>query len=91
MRWLFDIEEALKSKCNIRESKWTESVAVGSRDFVEETKDRLGFKIKGRKIVESNGACELRESPPSAYGNDFPDKIDALRGINTYLWESLPL
>jgi len=51
-------------------------------DFVEETKDRLGFKIKGRKIMESNGAYELKESPPSAYGNDFTDKVDALRGNN---------
>ena len=29
--------------------------------------------------MESNRAYELRESPPSAYGNDFTDKTDALQ------------
>ena len=83
------VQEGLKSDGNIRESKWTESVAVGSRDYVEEMKDCL--KIKGRKIVESNGACELRESPLSTYHNDCADDIDVLRDENTYLWESHPL
>jgi len=89
------IEDGLKGKSNARESKWTESVAVGSMEFVEETRDRLGNKIKGRKIMESNGAYELRESAPPAYGNgngnandnDFTDRIDALRGKNTWLWD----
>jgi len=69
------VEDGLKGKYNVRECKWTESVAVGSRDFAEETKDKLGFKIKGRKIVESNGVYELRESPPSVYGNDFSEGL----------------
>lgn len=56
------VEDALKGQYNVRECKWTESVAVGSRDFVEKTKEKLGIKIPGRKITENNGVYELKES-----------------------------
>ncbi|VEN74577.1 hypothetical protein EPICR_40160 [Candidatus Desulfarcum epimagneticum] len=48
-------EEALKNESILRESKWTESIAIGSRQFVKKTKNRLGIKETGRKIVEQNG------------------------------------
>ncbi len=40
------VEEALARAERVREGKWTESVAVGSRDFVETMKAKLG--IRGR-------------------------------------------
>lgn len=49
---------------------WTQSIAVGSRDFTETTKDALGVLANGRKLRESEAACELRE-PPSLYEHDF--------------------
>ena len=85
------VEDALKGgKYNVRDYKWTESVAVGSGDFVEKTKEKLGIKIKGRKITENNGVYELKESNTTAYGNDYSNKIDAIRSENTYFWESIP-
>jgi len=44
------IEEALKKSKVIRETKWTQSIAVGDRSFLEQIKDRLGIRAKGRKI-----------------------------------------
>ena len=35
-----------------RDEIWTKSVAVGSEDFVRRTRQRIGLKVKGRKIVE---------------------------------------
>jgi hypothetical protein len=43
------INDALNKNTHIRESRWTQSVAVGSRAFIEETKQQLGFRAKGRK------------------------------------------
>ena len=45
-----------------RERRWTESVAVGDADFLNNVKDELGGRALGRKIVSSAGSHELRES-----------------------------
>jgi len=55
------IEEALKKLRHRRDRKWTESIAVGSESFVTETKDRLGFKARGRVASERDGIYELRD------------------------------
>jgi putative transposase len=46
------VNDALNKNTHIRESRWTESVTVVSRAFIEETKQQLGFRAKGRKINE---------------------------------------
>ena len=38
----------------------------GSEEFVTATKEKLGFKAKGREVVGRDGSFELKE-PPSAY------------------------
>jgi putative transposase len=49
-----------------RDGKWAESLAVGSRAFVSETKERLGIRAKGRKLVGTGEGSGLRE-PPAHY------------------------
>ena len=46
-----------------RESRWTESIAVGSSPFIERIKHAMGAMAKGRFIQPSEGAFELREAP----------------------------
>ena len=43
------------------ESKWTQSIAVGDKPFVEQVKERLGIRAKGRKIHESGDGYQLSE------------------------------
>ncbi len=51
-----------------RDETWTKSIAAGSEDFVRRTtRQRIGIKVKGRKVVEKGGAFTLRE-PISDYG-----------------------
>jgi putative transposase len=69
-------EEYLKSKKMERESRWTESIAIGNRDFVERIQNQLGVKAKGRKIVEKNGSFELKEEHTS-YNKISPPKINS--------------
>jgi putative transposase len=80
------IEESLQEGNHIRDQKWTESVAVGSEGFVKATKEKLGFKVKGREVIGGNGSYELRE-PPAAYKGIFGGENVVPRLQNEYFWE----
>jgi hypothetical protein len=54
----------LKNGTNQRDAKWTQSIAVGDKEFVIETKAKLGAKAIGRKALSNNEGYELRESQP---------------------------
>jgi putative transposase len=58
------VEDAL-ARCEMgREGKWTESIAVGSGDFVETIRTKLGLRAKGRRVsrMESDYIlCETQE------------------------------
>jgi putative transposase len=57
------VEDRLANGNPFREDLWTESVAVGDDDYVEEVKDRLGAKAKGRSIIKDGDQYQLRERP----------------------------
>lgn len=80
------VEESVRKVNHFRDGKWTESVAVGSKAFVSATKERLGFKVKGRKVVGEGGSYELRESP-APYKEIFGHENGVLRPQNEYFWE----
>ena len=61
-----------------RESMWTESIAVGSKIFVEHIAERLGYKARGRKLIDHQGTFELREEKCS-YRHSLPSKNALLR------------
>lgn len=44
-----------------RKSHWTESIAVGSKSYIEEVKKSLGFKTKVRSIAGRNDRYRLRD------------------------------
>jgi hypothetical protein len=45
-----------------RESRWTESIAVGGSPFIERIKNAMGAMAKGRCVQPGEGAFELREA-----------------------------
>jgi len=81
------VEQSLLSRDQSRDIKWTESIAVGSKSFIETTIKKLGIRAKGRKVVGSNKSYELRE-PAVPYGN-FTHKNGHLRHQNTYFWNDI--
>ena len=85
MSW---IAEELSSKSLNRESKWTESIAVGSEHFVGVTMEGLGIRARGRYTVGKNGTYELRESATS-YLVNFDAKNDVVRPKNMYVWDGI--
>jgi putative transposase len=83
------VEEILKTKNYVRESKWSQSIAVGSKSFVEGIKEKLGIRAKGRKVGESEESYHLREAQ-APYNSDFTPENSGLSAKNTYFWRDNP-
>ena len=62
------IEETLNTSKVVRESKWTQSIAVGDKSFLDQIKDRLGIRAKGRKIHGSEDEYQLCEGQTDCGG-----------------------
>lgn len=60
------------------EPMWSESVAVGRREFVERVQDELGTRAQYREVVADGAAHVLRE-PPGVYAARFSGERAALR------------
>ena len=56
------VHAALKEVDAKRESRWTQSVAVGGEFFIERIKNTMGAMAKSRCVRPAKGAFELRES-----------------------------
>jgi putative transposase len=76
----------LKNGSNQRDAKWTQSIAVGDKKFVMETKAKLGAKAMGRKASANNEGYELRESQ-SPYNHVFTPGKWSLRLKNSHFWK----
>jgi hypothetical protein len=59
----------------------------GSEAFVAATKEKLGFKAKGREVIGVSGSYELRE-PPAPYKGILRHENAVLRPQNEYFWEN---
>ena len=70
-----------------RDERWSEAVAVGNQGFLDGVKEKLGIKVKERKIEEAEGKFCLKE-PGSSYQGFFRVENGALRGENGRFWNS---
>ena len=70
------VQSSLERMENKRDSRWTESIAVGSNQFAKRIKTAMGAMARGRSVQSIDGASELRE-PQSAYNAIFdPENCD---------------
>ena len=76
------VAEALQVGRVQREPIWSESVAVGRREFVERVQGELGLKAQYREVVTDGQAHVLRD-PPAAYTADFDGGKAALTGTKS--------
>jgi putative transposase len=77
------LEEYLGDGSKTRQDEWTDSIAVGSRTFIEKVKALLGFKAMGRDVKEGGGGYQLREEAISYNALFGPEKRD-IGPKNTY-------
>jgi putative transposase len=84
------VEEAMGSGRGKRESKWSESVAVGNHGFVEGVRAELGVRSKGRKVETGVNGFELRE-PDADYVRHSDPQNEDIGSENACLWETCRL
>jgi putative transposase len=84
------VEENLRAEGRTRESKWSESIAVGSKGFVASIKKQLGIRAKGQKIMGSAGECQLRETQYPYSAISVGEK-NLLSSENEHFWEICPV
>ena len=80
------VEDALRAGGQLRDGKWSESIAVGSESFVAITKEKLGSKAKGREVIGEDGSYVLQESP-APYDSILGHENDVLSPENCFFWE----
>jgi len=83
-RW---VDDFLGNGSNIRDDKWTKSIAVGSRSFVERVISLMGVLAIGRKSIEAGESYQLRE-PAIPYEAHFGTQKCDIEPENTYPWDS---
>jgi hypothetical protein len=66
-----------------------QSIAVGSKSFVEGVKEKLGIRAKGRKVAGLRDLYHLREAQV-AYNSNFAPENGVLSPNNTYFWNVNP-
>lgn len=72
------VHAALAGHAKYRDSRWSEALAVGSREFTEQIKHALGARALHREAANEGGTYTLRE-PGSRYIADFSPENGALR------------
>jgi len=83
------VENILAGNRYKKQNCWTQSLAVGKKDFVTEIKDRLAIRAKGRRIESAEGSYELKEEV-AAYNAFFDVKNSDIGSKNTCVWEQFP-
>ena len=53
---------------NTRDDKWTKTIAVGNKGFVEKVKSFMGVLAIGRKSIKAGESYQLQE-PSLPYGD----------------------
>ena len=80
------VEEYLGNGAEGRQEEWTDSIAVGSKSFIEKVKSLLGFKAKGRDVIEGVEGYHLREEA-APYMALFRAEKDDIGPENAYFWD----
>ncbi len=80
------VENVLASGSTCREQKWSESIAIGDKAFVQATKSELGWRAVGRKVSGEHDDYQLRETC-EPYNSVFNAEKSVLKQNNSYVWD----
>ena len=80
------VESCLKNGTNGKDEKWTRSLAVGSKTFIDGVKKEMGIAAKGRKRIKGGDSYQLREIQIPYIAN-LGAKNSDIEAENTYNWE----
>ena len=80
------VASGLENGTNARDEKWTASLAVGSKAFVEDVQVLMGASARRRKARETGKSYQLREAQAS-YTDDFGGKKCEITPENAFSWQ----
>lgn len=80
------VAEALERETGMRDEKWSESIAVGSKEFIANTKEELGPLFESRKVDGEGGQYELHERQ-EPFNSPLSSKIDVRGAENAHQWQ----
>ncbi|MBM9519763.1 hypothetical protein JWG39_08000 [Desulforhopalus vacuolatus] len=80
------VNESVTNRTCGRQPGWSESVAVGSRSFLETIHSKLGFRGKGRKVLEHDIGFQLREKHRT-YNVEYDGRNEDIGSINASEWD----
>jgi putative transposase len=78
------VDEGLNAGNLRRDDRWTESIAVGSKEFVERFQSQSGRVAAHRKLMQDDSGYRLRETA-AYYIDRFGDEIGTLSAENVVL------
>ena len=81
------VEEYMGNGEGDRQEEWTNSIAVGSKSFIDKVKSLLGLKARGRAVIEGGEGCHLREEA-APYTTSFRAEKDDIGLENAYFWDA---
>jgi putative transposase len=71
------VEQAITSDELERDETWSKSIAVGSPAFISNVTNKLGLKVRSRKVIQVEDKTILRE-PLFSYNANFAPKNEVL-------------
>jgi len=81
------VETELNDGHSLKNSLWSESLAVGKESFIKDIQQKLASRAKGRSIVSHNETTVLKE-PQAPYSALFTTKKGHLSHKNTYYFNN---
>ena len=83
------IDAAIMQGKTSRERRWTESIAVGNKLYVEKVKGHMGYKAIGRKIIENRDSFVLKETQRQ-YRSIAERPSGLPQHDNKFYWQNAP-
>lgn len=82
------VEEVLCAGKQVRDEKWTKSIAVGSQNYVHHIKMQLGYAASGRMVRQAAETIYHLQEPHASYNALSGGINDDIRCENEYFWDS---
>jgi putative transposase len=79
------VEDCLGNGEKPRHEKWTRSIAVGGKSFVNNVKTLLGVRARGKEVIEGDEGYQLREGS-EVYDAHFEPENRNIGLENSYFW-----
>jgi REP element-mobilizing transposase RayT len=83
------VEDAMKGDGLQRQQEWSESLAVGTDEFVSDFISSLKDRTMLRDGFQNNGPNTVREEAVDIYKADFAPKIASIEAENELFWDFL--